>query len=177
MESPVRAPLRANCIDPETGTKRPFQDDSFRGGDHEIDLHSWKVHSSLTCTIRTRNTSLMREPKTYFVYIMTNRSKTLYTGITNSLVRRVREHKSGIGSSFTCKYRIDRLVYFERFEDVRNAIEREKEIKSWHRIRKIALIVAVNPAWKDLSLEWLGKNPFAPDANAVARREAARLSS
>lgn len=119
----------------------------------------------------------MREPRTYFIYIMTNRSKTLYTGITNSLVRRVREHKLGIGSAFTSKYKLDRLVYFERFEDVRKAIEREKEIKSWHRIRKIALIVSVNPAWKDLSLEWFGKNPFAPDADAVARREAAGLSS
>ena len=116
----------------------------------------------------------MREQKIYFVYIMTNRSKTLYTGMTNSLVRRVREHKVGIGSQFTSKYNVDRLVYFERFEDVRNAIEREKEIKSWHRVRKIALIVSVNPAWKDLSLEW-ERNPFGPDAGAVARRVASEL--
>jgi putative endonuclease len=67
-----------------------------------------------------------RSQKTYFVYIMTNRSKTLYAGITNSLVRRVREHKLGTGSSFAAKYKLDRLVYFERFDDVRNAIEREK---------------------------------------------------
>jgi putative endonuclease len=57
----------------------------------------------------------------HFVYIMTNRSKTLYTGITNNLMRRVREHKTGIGSGFTAKYKLDRLVYFERFEDVHNA--------------------------------------------------------
>jgi putative endonuclease len=85
----------------------------------------------------------MRDPKTYFVYIMTNRSKTLYTGLTNSLVRRVRKHKLGIGSGFTAKYRLDRLAYYECFQDVHNAIEREKEIKGWLRIKKIALIVSV----------------------------------
>jgi len=114
---------------------------------------------------------LMREPRIYFVYIMTNRSQTLYTGVTNNLIRRVREHKSGIGSQFTSKYRMDRLVYFERFEDVRNAIEREKQIKSWHRLRKMDFIVSMNPAWRDLSVEWLERNPFQPDAAAVARRE------
>ena len=56
----------------------------------------------------------------YFVYIMTNRSKTLYTGVTNNLMRRVREHKTATGSEFTTKYKLDRLVYFERFEDIRN---------------------------------------------------------
>ena len=106
----------------------------------------------------------MREPKTYFVYIMSNRSKTLYTGVTNSLMRRVREHKLGIGSVFAAKYKLDRLVYFERFEDVHNAIEREKEIKGWLRIKKIALIVSVNPAWRDLSLEWYERHAFQPDA-------------
>jgi putative endonuclease len=90
----------------------------------------------------------------YFVYIMTNRSKTLYTGVTNSLIRRVKEHKMGIGSGFTAKYRLDRLVHFERFDDIRNAIEREKRIKGWLRIKKISLIVSVNPDWKDLSCEW-----------------------
>src|SRR5258708_12975074 len=92
-----------------------------------------------------------RPQKTYFVYIMTNRSKTLYTGVTNSLVRRAREHKLGIGSSFAAKYKLDRLVYFERFDDIRNAIEREKQIKGWLRIKKIALIVSLNPDCKDLT--------------------------
>jgi putative endonuclease len=89
-----------------------------------------------------------------FIHIMTNRSKTLYTGVTNSLIRRVEEHKMGIGSGFTAKYRLDRLVHFERFDDIRNAIEREKRIKGWLRIKKISLIVSVNPDWKDLSCEW-----------------------
>ena len=95
-----------------------------------------------------------RPQKKYFVYIMTNRSKTLYTGVTNSLMRRVREHKLGIGSSFAARYKLDRLAYFERFDDIRNAIEREKRIKGWLRIKKISLIVSVNPDWKDLSCEW-----------------------
>ena len=106
----------------------------------------------------------MREPRIYFVYIMSNRSKTLYTGVTNNVVRRVREHKTGSGSCFAAKYRLDRLVYFERFEDIRNPIEREKRIKGWLRIKKIALIVSVNPAWRDLSLEWYERHAFQPDA-------------
>jgi putative endonuclease len=110
----------------------------------------------------------MRDPKTYFVYIMSNRSKTLYTGVTNNLIRRVREHKEGSASCFTSKYVLDRLVYFERFEDVRNAIEREKRIKRLLRIRKMALIVSFNPAWRDLSLEWFGRHEFQPDEDAAS---------
>lgn len=108
----------------------------------------------------------MRTPKTYFVYIMTNRSKTLYTGVTDNLMRRVREHKLGTGSTFTTKYKLDRLVYFERFEDVHNAIEREKVIKGWLRIKKIALIVSMNPAWRDLSLEWYERHQFQLDSSS-----------
>jgi putative endonuclease len=103
-----------------------------------------------------------RPQKKYFVYIMTNCSKTLYTGVTNSLMRRVREHKLGIGSSFAARYKLDRLAYFERFDDIRNAIEREKEIKGWLRIRKIALVVSVNPEWKDLSAEWYEGHQYEP---------------
>ena len=110
----------------------------------------------------------MRESKAYFVYIMTNRSRTLYTGLANSLIRRVREHKSGNGSRFTSRYKLDRLVYFERFEDVHNAIEREKQIKGWLRIKKIGLIVSVNPSWSDLSLDWCERHAFQPDRTADA---------
>ncbi len=105
----------------------------------------------------------MSEPEIYFVYIMTNRSKTLYVGVTNSLIRRVREHKAGTGSGFTSRYKLDRLVYFERFEDVHRAIGREKEIKGWLRKRKIALIVSINPAWRDLSREWYERHVFQPE--------------
>jgi len=105
----------------------------------------------------------MRPPRTYFVYIMSNRSKTLYTGVTNNLIRRVREHKLGTGSGFAAKYKLDRLMYFERFEDIVNAIEREKRIKGWLRIKKIALIVSVNPEWRDLGLEWHERHQFQPN--------------
>lgn len=112
----------------------------------------------------------MREPKTYFVYIMTNRSKTLYTGITGNLIDRVRRHKEGAGSQFTTKYKLDRLVYYERYEDVHKAIEREKQIKGWLRIKKIALIVSINPACRDLSVEWYEHHVFEPDAKAIQCR-------
>lgn len=100
----------------------------------------------------------------YFVYIMTNRTKILYVGVTNNLLRRVREHKTSIASGFTAKYKLDRLVYFERFQDVHNAIEREKSIKGWLRIRKIALIVSVNPGWRDLSEEWYKRHQYQPQS-------------
>jgi putative endonuclease len=92
--------------------------------------------------------------RNYYVYIMTNRSGTLYTGMTNDIKRRVCEHKEKIIGGFTQKYRIDRLVYFERFSDVMAAIQREKAIKGWLRQKKIALIKSENPEWKDLSEEW-----------------------
>ena len=110
----------------------------------------------------------MRDQKTYFVYIMTNRSKTLYTGVTNNLLRRVREHKMGTGSRFSAKYKLDRLAYFERFEDLHNAIEREKRIKGWLRVKKIALIVSVNPAWRDLSQEWYERHQFHPQPTPMS---------
>jgi putative endonuclease len=102
--------------------------------------------------------------RSYFVYIMSNRSKTLYTGVTNNLFRRVWEHKQDGGSEFCARYRLDRLVYFERFRYIGNAIAREKQIKGWLRIRKIALVVAQNPAWRDLSDGWYERVPFRKPA-------------
>ncbi len=93
----------------------------------------------------------MRE---YYVYIMTNRSKTLYTGVTGNIVQRVRQHKEHMNDGFTTKYKIDRLVYYETFGDVHAAIAREKEIKGWLRIKKMQLIVSVNPTWRDLAEDW-----------------------
>ena len=89
--------------------------------------------------------------KEYYVYILTNRSGTLYVGMTNDIVRRIQEHKEGRGSKFTSKYRINRLVYYESTNDVLSAIVREKQIKGWLRSKKIALIESVNPVWRDLS--------------------------
>ena len=85
---------------------------------------------------------------------MTNRSGTLYAGVTNHLQRRVYEHRHKLIPGFTAKYNITRLVYFEATSDVRSAIEREKQIKGWIRAKKIALIESANPNWEDLSAEW-----------------------
>jgi putative endonuclease len=90
----------------------------------------------------------------YYVYIMTNHSRTLYTGVTKDLERRVYEHKQKLVPGFTSKYNITQLVYYETCADVREAIAREKQIKGWLRAKKIALIESVNPEWKDLSAEW-----------------------
>ncbi|HEY2363494.1 MAG TPA: GIY-YIG nuclease family protein [Candidatus Angelobacter sp.] len=92
--------------------------------------------------------------KAYHVYIMTNRSKTLYTGITGKLHARVFEHKTGANEGFTKKYQIDRLVYWEQFKNVHSAIAREKQIKGWRRLKKIELIVSMNPTWTDLAADW-----------------------
>ena len=82
---------------------------------------------------------------------MTNKSRTLYTGVTNDLIRRVEEHKSKSIKGFAQKYNINQLVYFEEFDDIRTAIEREKQVKGWLRKKKIELIEKFNPSWRDLS--------------------------
>ncbi|CAG0990443.1 hypothetical protein ANRL3_02740 [Anaerolineae bacterium] len=92
--------------------------------------------------------------KNYYIYIMANPSRTLYTGVTNDLERRVYQHKHKLTSGFTSKYNIDHLVYFEVFSDIREAIAREKQIKGWLRAKKIALIESINPKWADLSADW-----------------------
>jgi putative endonuclease len=92
--------------------------------------------------------------KSYWVYIMTGRTRTLYVGVTNDIQRRVYEHKNKLVPGFTSKYRLDRLVYFEQHADIREAIDREKQIKSWRREKKETLIEDLNPKWRDLSLDW-----------------------
>jgi putative endonuclease len=92
--------------------------------------------------------------KQYYIYILTSRSGTLYTGITNNLHRRVYEHKHKLIEGFTTKYNVDRLVYYESFPNVRDAIGREKQIKGYRRSKKIALIESMNPKWQDLSDGW-----------------------
>ncbi len=98
--------------------------------------------------------------KTYYVYIMTNKTRTLYTGVTNNLERRVMDHKRKVFPGFTAKYHLDRLVYYEAFGDIRYAIQREKQIKGWLRAKKVALIIARDPEWRDLSEGWYGKEEF-----------------
>jgi len=93
--------------------------------------------------------------KEYYVYIMTNKSRTLYTSVTNDLMRRVYEHKNKLDpKSFTSKYNIQFLVYYESTPSVHVALAREKQIKGWLRAKKIALIDSMNPEWKDLSEDW-----------------------
>jgi putative endonuclease len=96
----------------------------------------------------------MSDTKTYYIYIMTSPSGTLYTGVTNDLHRRVYEHKQKIIQGFTKRYNITRLAYFEETTDIYSAISREKEIKGWRREKKINLITSLNPTWKDLAEDW-----------------------
>ena len=93
----------------------------------------------------------------YYVYIMSSTSNyTIYTGVTNNLVRRVYEHRTGADpEGFTTKYAVKKLVYYESTHDVLSAIEREKQIKSWSRKKKNTLISGINPAWRDLYPELL----------------------
>jgi len=96
----------------------------------------------------------------YFIYILSNSSHTvLYTGVTNDLVRRTFEHKKKITGGFTSKYNVDKLVYFEKFDFIDLAINREKQIKGYSRAKKVALINSVNPLWKDLYTDGSIKMP------------------
>jgi putative endonuclease len=112
----------------------------------------------------------MKKQKQYYVYIMTNYAHTLYTGVTNDLIRRVCEYKMKLVHGFTARYGLSSLAYFEVTEDIEAAIMREKQIKGWLRGKKAALIESMNPEWKDLSGEWLDchsegakrpKNPYS----------------
>ena len=90
--------------------------------------------------------------KQYYVYILTNKSnKVLYIGVTNDLERRICEHRNERVDGFTRKYNLNKLVYFETTTDVRSALEKEKQLKNWHRSWKINLINEFNSEWKDLS--------------------------
>ena len=84
---------------------------------------------------------------------MSNRSMTLYVGMTNDLRRRVAEHKGG-AAGFTSRYQVRQLVYFETFDYATQAIAREKQLKGWTRAKKIALIKSMNPQWLDLAEDW-----------------------
>jgi putative endonuclease len=100
--------------------------------------------------------------RVYCVYVMASRSRVLYTGVTNDLARRVNEHKRGLTPGFTSRYRITRLVYFEEFADIRDAIAREKQIKAWTRARRISLVEGRNPSWQDLAEHWFPMPRLTP---------------
>jgi putative endonuclease len=96
-----------------------------------------------------------RAHQAYCVYIITNRRNgTLYIGVTNSLERRIWQHRNKIIEGFSKKYGLSRLVYFEEFREIRDAIARETELKGWLRKRKIELIEQTNPEWNDLTADW-----------------------
>ena len=91
----------------------------------------------------------------YFVYIMASESGTLYIGVTNDLYKRAYQHKNGLSDGFTEKYLCHKLIFFEETSDVESAISREKQLKNWNRAKKEFLIKTKNPAWKDLSKDWV----------------------
>lgn len=105
-------------------------------------------------------TSLVRDGRLrgvlYHVYILASTSGVLYTGVTNSLERRVSQHEKGLLAGFTKRYGVKRLVYFEGFSDVRDAISREKQIKGWRREKRLALIRTMNPKFRNLSEDFHG---------------------
>jgi putative endonuclease len=108
--------------------------------------------------------------KTYYVYMMTNQSRVvLYTGVTNSLERRVWFHANTGKRTFTKRYNADRLVYYERFDRARDAISREKEIKGWRREKKNDLVRRLNPKWEDLGEKLFGARRRGPSPSAQAR--------
>ena len=96
----------------------------------------------------------MKKNAQAFVYILTNRiNSTIYVGVTSNLERRIAEHKQQIHSSFTKKYKTNKLVYFEYSTSTEEALQREKQLKKWRREKKLNLINSFNPEWRDLSVE------------------------
>jgi putative endonuclease len=105
--------------------------------------------------------------KNYYVYIITNQTNTtLYVGMTNDLPRRVFEHKNKLVGGFSKKYNLKKLVYFEQTNNVDVALNREKQLKNWHREWKFNLIKETNPGFKDLSIEWYKKQELDPELNS-----------
>ncbi len=91
----------------------------------------------------------------FYIYILTNwTNKVIYIGVTNDLSRRIFEHKNKLNNGFTKKYNLDKLVYFELFSEINDAIRREKELKKWRREKKNKLVETMNPLWRDLSLDF-----------------------
>jgi putative endonuclease len=92
--------------------------------------------------------------RTFWVYMMANQAKGLYTGITSNLLRRVFQHRHRQVPGFTTRYNMIHLVYCEGTTDVRSALAREKQIKRWSRKKKVALVTQANPEWRDLAADW-----------------------
>lgn len=99
----------------------------------------------------------------YSVYFIASKSRVIYIGMTNDLHRRVFEHKNGFVEGFTRQCRCHRLVYYESFDEVRKAIDREKQFKRWNRGKKVWLIERRNPTWEDLAAGWFTKHMYQPE--------------
>lgn len=102
----------------------------------------------------------------FWVYIVASQTGTLYVGVTNNIERRMREHKSGEFEGFASSYGCNRLVYWESFDEVQRAINREKQLKGWTRAKKIGLIESMNPRWADLAEKWGAEMAFAGESIA-----------
>ena len=103
----------------------------------------------------SRNLKGRASLKQFYVYLMASYRRVLYVGVTNDILRRVQQHKNKAhAQSFTARYNVNRLVYYEHYGDIRDAIAREKQIKGWRRSKKVELIEDTNPSWQDLSLDW-----------------------
>jgi len=105
--------------------------------------------------------------RSYCTYIVASLTGTLYIGMCNNIERRMREHKSAELVGFASKYHCDRLVYFESFDDVRKAIDREKQLKGWRREKKIGLIEKLNPRWQDLAEKWGAQMAFSKPVDQI----------
>ena len=128
---------------------------------------AWPPASRMATSLRmTFELRIMKEYK-YWTYIIASRSGTLYIGMTNNLYVRVQQHKSGEIEGFSSQYKCNRLVYWESFDDVLKAINREKQLKGWRRSKKIALIEFMNPRWQDLAEKWGAEMAFAGEPIAA----------
>jgi putative endonuclease len=103
----------------------------------------------------------------YSVYIVASKSRVIYIGMTNDLRRRAFEHRNDLTDGFSKEYRCHRLVYYESFDEVSIAINREKQLKRWSRAKKIWLIERRNPTWEDLAAEWLTRHVYQPERKQV----------
>jgi putative endonuclease len=131
--------------------------------------------------VESRSRCYHRAMRTYAVYILTNRSGTLYVGMTNDLRRRLEQHRAHAVPGFTKKYRLDRLIHAELFPTPREAMVRERQLKGWRRAKKVALIESENPQWRDLAELYLAHEPREAGTpqrwSEGARRGVARWSS
>ncbi len=107
---------------------------------------------------------------TYFDYMIASKSRVLYIGMTNNLRHRVWEHKNDLIDGFAKTYRCHRLVWYESYDDVANAIDREKQLKRWNRVKKDWLISLKNPTWEDLAGGWYTRHRFTPEKQQVPPR-------